>query len=391
LAVLLVAGPALAQRNDLEPPGLASYRRWGFLRARPGFQFADVGYDNNIFASNTDQVGDLTATLAPKLDGLILFGDRAFLTFRERFDYVVYATYPDQNYYNQRFNSRVTVPFDRWGVYADLVWNDIHERPVDFEDVRRLRKERRVGVGAIFELGWRTRVELSRAAVSLDYVDPDNAPAQSAELSRTEQRWVLAASYRLKGRTSLTLDLETRNLDFELDDPDRDSDGRSVYGGFVFGRGGKLAGTARLGWATINGVDPQTTDFSGAVADAELVYRLDSTTRLSLEGERRPGYSIYEDQIYFINTNYRLGAVRFVNRFLGIEAGLSLGTLTFPEGLRRDDLFGYDLGVRLRVTEDESGSRVEYRVRLNTTERSSTDAERDRTTTRLLIDAVFGF
>ena len=57
-------------------PDLARYHRWGPLRARPGFQFSNVGYDTNIFADTVNPVGDYTATLSPKLAALAAFTEK---------------------------------------------------------------------------------------------------------------------------------------------------------------------------------------------------------------------------------------------------------------------------------------------------------------------------
>ena len=72
-----------------------------------------MGYDTNIFASTLNPVGDYTATLSPKLDGLFLFGDRAFLTFDARFDYTAYAQHTDQNFTNKRGKARMKLPVRR--------------------------------------------------------------------------------------------------------------------------------------------------------------------------------------------------------------------------------------------------------------------------------------
>ncbi len=105
LLLLSFGGLAYAQHqeNKLEPPDLANYRRWGFLRARPGIELSDLGYDSNIFYSNTQPVSDTTATLSPKLDGLILLGSKAFITLRDQFDYTVYAEHSDQNFWSNAF------------------------------------------------------------------------------------------------------------------------------------------------------------------------------------------------------------------------------------------------------------------------------------------------
>lgn len=395
--------PCLAQ-SRLEPPDLEDYLRWGPFRVRPGVQIVNLGYDDNIFASNVTKVGDYTGTIAPRINGLVLFGHRTFLTFLGQAEYTAYLENSDQNYFNLRSSGRFMVPFSRFGLFAAVKFDQVEERPVDREDIRPRRKEQGRTLGAIFELGWRTEIELSQTVTDWRYSDPDFAlKGQSiAEiLDRDEVRRALAASYRVLGRTRLTLDLETADIDF--DEPfisgqivsDKDTKERSGLVGLRFGEGGILGGTVRVGWTEIDILDPGLKDFSGAVGDAELVYRMTSRTRLEFEGERITDFAVYRDQTYLVNTNGRLRAIRSLNRIVALEADIFSGELEFPGSTvavpRKDDLFGYGGGVRLRLAENSMGRRVEYRVRLTRFERKSNLPGLDRSQTRVAIDAVLGF
>ena len=118
---------------------------------RPGFQISNFGYDDNIMRNRgtQDRIGDYTATMTAKLDGLLLFGDRAFLTLRETYDYNLYFDHSDQNHDNLRSLARLTVPFEKFGFFADMTWVNVEERPVDLEDERPERREQRYGFGMI--------------------------------------------------------------------------------------------------------------------------------------------------------------------------------------------------------------------------------------------------
>ena len=101
---------ALGSESKLRPPELDQYLRWGALRVRPGLALSNVGYDNNILYNDANKVSDYTATISPKAEVLILFGDRAFLQLNQRFDFTLYLENTDQNYDNNHTAARVTVP-----------------------------------------------------------------------------------------------------------------------------------------------------------------------------------------------------------------------------------------------------------------------------------------
>ena len=192
LGVLICAVTCSAARSaeELEPPDLERYLRWGPVRARPGMDVSNVGYDNNIFyvTGTTPKVSDVTATLSPKLDGLMLFGDRAFLTFLAKLDFGLYLQNSSLNFINKRGKTRITLPSrsKRFGLFADLSLSSVNERPVDLQDIRPIRDNRLFGVGAIVEPGWRSSVEVRQSRSKITYVDPD-AP-MIPMLPRTSKR-----------------------------------------------------------------------------------------------------------------------------------------------------------------------------------------------------------
>lgn len=391
VALAAVAG---AVAGPLDPPELENYLRWGPLRVRPGFTLANFGYDDNIFSSNSNKVGDTTATLVPEVEGLVLFGDRTFLRFNEALEYTSYASNTDQNFLNQRGAGRLTVPFDRIGVFADFAVNHVRTRPEDREDIRPRRRENRLGAGVILELGWRTEVELSRSAVDWRYTDDDSDDI-GLELDRDEDRTDLSVRYQLRGRTRLTLDLGSRDIDF--DDPLnlKDTDERTAYLGIDFGEGGKMVGRARLGRANLDPLTAGRPALSETVGDLELRYWLAGDTRLELDAERLTGFTATGDDSYYLFTSAGLRGIHYLTRFLGVESGARLGRLRFPGAsggsARRDDLTDIDVGVRMRLAENALGRRTVYSLKVGSFRRDSTDTGRERTRTAVSFGAVLGF
>lgn len=400
LVAALGCAPCLAQQSALEPPDLGRYLRWGPLRARPGFEISNVGYDDNIFASNANRVGDYTATFSPKLDGLILFGDRAFVTFKEKLERTIYLDYSDQNFTSQRASARATFPLRRTGFFVDGQSDRLKERPVDQQDIRADRDEDALGVGLILAPGWRTEIEIGRSHKHWSYFDEDadpNAPVTIGDrLDRSEDRNALEVRYRILGRTRLTMNTYVDTIEFDnAVSSGRDSREWGVAPGVDFGEGGSLSGSVRLGWTRINADDPTQTDFDDVVGRAELAYRPRSRLHLRLDALREPGFTVSTNSIFYLNTRVRLRAVYYLTRIVGVESGGSRGKLEFPGAsgafAREDDVDTYEVGVRFRLAENSLGRRIEYSLRLQRYRRDSTDDLQDRTRTAVGLNAVVGF
>ncbi len=396
LALTAPAGPVTA-RSLLEPPELERYLRWGPVRVRPGFEIANLGYDDNLFFNSEEKIGDYTVTLAPQVEGIMLLGSRAFLTFRERLEYTAYKTESDLNFLNVRGNARVTVPFGRWGIFGEGTANRVKERPSDRLDIRPERNERLAGFGVILEPGWRSSIELFRSDGRWRYSDADDATSGgqsiASRVDRNETLQSLVATYRLRGRTSLTLDLRQREFAFTNAELRRDTDSLSVLPGLRLEEGGPLIGSLKLGRSSIDPQDPARRSFSEPIGEAELAWRSGSGTTLRLDARRQAGISLYESELVYVESDYALRAIHYWNRLFGSEIGGSIGRLTFPEGTtnRQDDTRHYDAGVRVRIAETSLGRRIEYSLRIGRYSRDSTVDSLDQSQTTVSLNAILGY
>lgn len=393
LLSLALGGPAAGADSLLEPPELGRFLRWGPLRVRPGLDLTNLGYDDNILRDPDDRVSDYTATVTPHVNGLVLFGDRAFLTFEERLSYTGYLRNTGQSFFDNAARARVTAPFGRIGAFAELGLARVKERPIDLESVRPRRDERLVGGGLVAGFGWRTEVELGYRSTDYRYSSLEPGSTIALRLDRVEQGQSLKARYRIKGRTRVTLDLDRDDVGFDRS-PAKDARRLRTLAGVELGRGGTMTGTARVGWADIETLDGSAPRFSGLVGDASLVYRLGGGLRMSLRLERDQQFSFSEDSRYYRTTDGEIRAVRYLNRIVGVEGALGAGRLTFHEGPRDDrvdDILRYEAGVRFRLAENSLGRRIEYAVLLRRYERRSTVSELDNQATTVGVNAVVGF
>lgn len=384
------------------------YLKWGPFRVRPGITLTNLGYDNNILYQYTldprPAVGDYTATVSPKADAVVLFGDRAFFTFNARFDYTAYFHNSSVNYGNVFTGGRLTVPFRRWGVYADLGWDRIRDRPAELQSIRPTRTNGRLGGGFIFQAGWRTDLEfgLTRSRWTAD--DPTYRSPAGCELGvddpcftlgdlwdRVEKGIRVKARYLVVGRTRLTGEWgETR---YTFDDPEvlRDGTDRRLLLGVSFGEGGRLLGAARLGPARVDLTQTPGVEATGIVGNAQLAYRYGSGSTLQFAGRRDVRYSVFESSRILFERGGGIRVVQYFNRMLGLELGGDLGKMAFQNSTREDTIRTYDVAVRVRMMENDLGRRVEYSLRLTRYDRQSNVPIYDFSRTLFGFGATFGY
>lgn len=404
-AVLAVAAflfAAHASAADLlKPPDTSRYLRWGPLRVRPGFAVPAIGYDDNVFSRSgtAEPEGDYLIRLSPRIEGLVFFGKAGFLKFNERFDYTAYAQFSDQNYYENRLDTRLLFPFRRFGVFGDYAINRLRDIPGSELDSRPIRREARWGVGGIAELGWRTDVELGYYESRWTNDDPDRTLSGGftfAELNdRVETGPRLKVRYRLTGLTRLTLDALARDIVFDDPDVGRDSAEWAVLPGFEFGQGAALTGAVKLGRAQIDAQDPTAPDYSGPIGSLALAYRLTSATRVRLEGGRKVGFATYEGFRYYQDDYAEVRAVHYLTRIFGIEAAAGGGRLEFPGATgtdpRVDDVARYEAGLRVRLPESVLGRTTEYTLGVRNYRRDSSVDTLDQSRSVVAFGASVGF
>jgi hypothetical protein len=406
LFFLLGVSVAAAQEiSPLAPPSTDRYLRWGPFWVRPSLTIPTFGYDDNVFYipdnSLVPPVGDYFLDISPGVEGLVLFGNRAFVTFAEKLEFYAYANEHDADYFNQFGRARVTFPLGKYGVYVDGGYDRVRDRPADATDIRPIRKEIPFGGGMIFKFGWRTDVEVGYAKTRFTGEDPDdpcivhpspNCITIDRRIDRGEAGARLLARYLLFGRTRFTLQASERDIVFDDPSVQRDAHERRVLPGLDFGLGGRVYGNVRVGWANFDLENPAAEDFQGGVADIAVGYRLGGLgSSLYLRGFRDVQYSVLESTDLYTNTGGELTFVRYFNRFIGMELGGGRSTLDFLGDDRKDDILRGSAGVRFRISENDLGRRVEYAFRYVLTRRNSNIPSLDQTRGTIGFGMSFGY
>jgi hypothetical protein len=380
LALAAACSPAAFAQADsfLDPPDTSRFLSWGPFRVRPGVAISDLGYDNNVFAitdnSPIPKVGDYFIALTPRVEGLVLFGHRAYLTFDASLQFYAYAQQSELNYFNGFGKARLTVPFRNFGFYGDFGYDRTRDRPYDAQSIRPLRKEYPLGAGFIARFGWRTDTELGYAQSRITADDPNTPCDPSVPSScvinslndRTEKGTRLKARYLAFGRTRVLLELSQRSIGFSypVTAAQRDGDERRQLVGLDFGLGGSISGTFRVGHSHFDLNNPLGADFDGPVADIALAYNFGGDgSHITLVGARDVRYTVFDTSPLYVYTGGDLTFVKYFNRFLGAEIGAGRATLGFLGSSRADTDTSGSLGLLFRVSDNELGRRVEYSLR----------------------------
>jgi hypothetical protein len=407
-AVAVASSAVFAQEmSPLDPPDTARYLKWGPFRVRPGLTIPNLGYDSNVFAipdqSTQTRVGDYFIDLSPRIDGLVLFGHRAFLTFDERLEFYAYASQTDLNYFNQFGRMRLTVPFRRFGFYGDLGYDRTRDRPYDAQDIRPIRKTLPYGVGVILKFGWRTDAEIGYTHARFTADDPNDACDHTVNPGcftigqlndHVEVGTRLKARYLAFGRTRVLLDLAQRTITFDESAVNRDATERRQMVGVDFGLGGSIFGTFRVGHADFKLTDPNATNFNGPIADIALGYSFGgSGSRITLTGARDVRYTVVDSTPLYVYTGGDLTLIKYFNRFIGAEVGAGRANLEFlgdPQN-RVDDYTTISAGIRFRISENDLGRRVEYAFRYTRWIINSTRDDLDQNRGTVGFGVAFGY
>lgn len=401
LLVALVASVDARATDLLSPPDVGRFLRWGPVRARPGFAIPALGYDDNVYSRSEASVteGAYLIRLSPRIEGLVLFGDRAFLTFKERLDYTAYFGRSDLNYFENLGSARLTVPFGSIGAYADFALNRLKDPPASEIDSRPERREQRLGAGILWRIGWRTEANLGVVRSDWTNYDPDGQLYDGFTvgdlLDREERGWDAKLRYRLSGITRLTLDVSRRDIVFDNPDVQRDTTQGTVMPGLDIGSGGPLSGTLRIGSSRLDAKAEGVPDFSGPVVDAALLWRVSQATSARLEAGRRVGFAIYQTNRYFASDFQEVRGLHYLTRIVGLEVGVGRERLEFPGSSdltpRVDQVRRRSAGIRLRLPESVLGRSAEYTLGIYRRRRDSTDDTLDLSRTVFAFGASLGF
>ena len=346
----------------------------GPFHVAPFFYLRDVGYDDNVRLGTDDKQGDYTLTIGPGARAVMPMGRRAALAFWDELDYVMYATQTDLNSVNNTLKAKGHLYLGHLTPYLEGEQYNIRQRPnfeIDFR-IRDITTEGRLGArykpeGRLaFDVAMVStdyHYELGNIDVPSDLSDVDaEAIARSAvtsirRLERTETGGRLGARLKIRPRTTLLVDVEREDVDFQYltATASRDSIAHAGMLGLEFDPSGSFLGYLKLGVKDLNPDSQNLEGFHGPIADMAVSLRVLGRGDIRAGYRRNTGFSTLGDNLYYILDRKGLGYEHYVTGRLSLGAEYALNELDYPVDLegqvpphRKDDVVESRLTVKYR-------------------------------------------
>jgi len=376
LGLLAVMPPARAAGETDPDFSLDDTVQAGPFHVAPFLVIKDFGYDDNIRLDAENRSGDYTITFGPGARAVVPLGRRAIWMLRDEVDYVRYASETDLNSFNNQLRTKLHVYLRDLTAYFHGEQRNYRDRPsneIDYR-IRNIATDGRFGV--LYSPFRRGKIDLFLQRTDFHYdpgkpdVPPGSDPTTARQagenvaraLERHESNVGVEGRIRVRPRTSALLEVRAGRIDFQFT-PAHDSSSTAVLTGFEFDPSGPLRGFLKAGVRHLAPDDDALDGFDGFVADAALSLLVAGRGAVKTTYTRDIVFSIYGDNLYYLDASRGLAYEHFVNSRMSIEAGRRFSSIDYPEPIplynaatgaydptdRRDDIVHDTVTVRYRV------------------------------------------
>ena len=344
---LLAAGFAAAAQLPDPPSPQDGFKDVGAFYLRPGLGVRNVGYDTNIFLNSFDQVGDWTATVVPSLEATTLFGHRGRLDMRQAFDLVFFLNTSSQNHVNSLTDIEGKVLFSDFLATGTFGYDSSKLRPSNEINERIRQKISTLGGKLAWSKTERSEIALELRRQRFDYEDNSGQfGSVYRDLNRDETTLALKLRTRLRPKTDITLDIASTDVVNEDPSLGRDAVIRRLVPGLLFDTTAFLQGEMHFGYMQVTPDDPGRKDYQGPTGMARLSYRPIARLRIEAQYDQDVVYSIFGDNIFFLDTRFGLDGSVPVTRRFRLRAGLARTAINYREevsspvftGIREDQI-----------------------------------------------------
>ncbi|HXI03318.1 MAG TPA: outer membrane beta-barrel protein [Candidatus Saccharimonadales bacterium] len=401
IAICFGHSPAPAQQPDApRDPDLRTegLRKVGPFRLAPYFHLRDVGYDDNVFFEASRSQGDYTATAVPGLRALLLTGDRGGVVLDSEAAWVAFRDNSQLDHWNGKVRARGILLLRSALVSVSDRFQSVRERPANEIDTRVRSNSNLVSAEVRTQRSGRFG---GRAAISRDairYVSGEDIDNLKARLDRNRQTLALTGELRVHPRTTAFLEVSFDDVNFRNPDVIRDTRSVSLLPGVRFDPTAPVQGELKAGVIDLNAPpsmtvpdpsDPNATirtparDYRGFAGEGALSVRMGHAARVKLTGARELPFSIVENNLYAVQTDWSAAFEQFLSRRFSVELKEARSLYHYPEKVpdsrgnlidRDDRLRIYGLSFNYRL-----GDRTGLTVSAQRQRRDSSDETLDRT------------
>lgn len=317
--------------------------RWkiGPLRVSPVIYIINVGFDSNVYGTPWNPVEDYTFTAGP--------GFNFYFPIKKRFLFNGSFS-PQYVYFYQEKKERTWNHYGSFSLYMNLRrflirfgksysnarerWNtEIDIRPRRKEDTSFLAVSLQTRRRFLFSFGWRKS----------DY-DYENIFYERFNLrdilNRKDTRFNGIIHYKLFPKTKFFVEYERKIVYFDNPESKRDSNSNTVYCGFDFHPSSIFNGKIKIGYEDFRALKREGQDYKGIVGDTDLTFRIFKFIHLKGFYHRDIEYSMWYNNVYFIETRYGGGFSIYGLRRIRLDYTYSIGNNRYPAILEEFDLRG---------------------------------------------------
>ena len=391
LWVLAGACPALGQISSEEAPRartlpLREQLKWeaenapyrlGPLKVRPLFELRDFGYNNNVFGSETNKVGDFTATVSAGVKVLQPLGQKRALQGTAAPEYTWYEKLVERRSFGGAYSGSLLGLFNRMtleggGGYLSqvaLINSESEQAAIQIRTNGLARVEvdvlQYVSVFAGFD------------AVKTRYNDKGFTEGNVYPvdlLDRTEWAWRGGIRYRFSGQVGIGAQVEKTRADFVQGGGNRNNDSTGYLLVARYDRprfyldasGGYREGKGRDGAAPSLYPGYRTGTYSFFAS-----YFVARAVELQVFGHRRPVDSFFLDNPYYFETRNAAAVQVSLGQSVALRGFVSIGPNSYPAEVvvgtnlvaRKDDVTEIGGGLLFRFYRNVAASVVASQAR----------------------------
>ena len=346
--------PSEAVRQELED----SRYHLGPMRIRPLFSLRDLGYDNNVLGTSTNQIADFHSTVGFGAHGILPLGSKMYFQGVALPEYTWYQKLTDRRNLGGNYGGSVIGLFNRMSLEAgadtfrgSTILNSEQESKVPGT---RTHLFGRAELEILQRLSVYGSAESQRQRYSPVRDDQSEAsPIRQLERNETAARG--GVRYRFASYLDFSLGVEHTNTRF-LAGGERDNRSDAVILGVHYDRPRSfinLSVGSRTGKADHPGVFP---DYSTTTGSYYASHDLSAPVAFDVYGHRGIGYSLTTTNAYYLETRNGAGVTVAVGRRLALRGFGEGGSNVYPLPIlvgssvkRTDNALTAGGGVAIRI------------------------------------------
>lgn len=307
--------------------------RWkiGPIRIIPVVFITNVGYDSNVYGTPWNPVEDYTFTAGP--------GFYFYLPVKKRFlfngsfspQYVYFYQEKKERTWNKYGSLSLYITLKRFLINFGKNYSDARERWNTEIDIRPRRKEDTSFLS--ISLQTKRRLSFSLGLKRSDY----NYESLFYErfnfrdiLNRVDSRFSGTIYYQIFPKTRFFVEYERGIIYFDNPESRRDSQSSTISTGFDFHPTSIFNGKIKIGYEKFHPLQREGQDYKGVVGDTNLTLKLFKFFRLRTFYHRDIEYSIWYNNVYFIETRYGAGFSIYGLKRVRLDYTYSIGNNRYP-------------------------------------------------------------